>query len=189
MQFFVTAGAIYILLAPPPKLGFWLGFLALLYFVLVTVIDMEHRLILHIVSAVGAVLGLAAGVLVHGLGLTLIGGFVGLAIMFGLYLLGMLFSRYRARKLGIQDDEEALGFGDVTLAGVLGLFLGWPLIWFGLLIGILVGGFASLAIMLGLMAAKRYQALNAFTAYGPFLILGTILLIYFPQQIGALLPK
>ncbi len=33
------------------------------------------------------------------------------------------------------DNEEALGFGDVILAGVLGLILGWPFIWFGLLLG------------------------------------------------------
>jgi prepilin signal peptidase PulO-like enzyme (type II secretory pathway) len=176
-------------LAPPPKLGFALGLITITYFGVVTVIDLEHRLIMHVTSAAGAILGLVAGIFSHGLAPTLIGGAVGAAVMFSLYLLGMLFARYRAKRLGIQDDEEALGFGDVTLGGVLGLYLGWPLICLGLLIGILAGGLISLLMILGLAATRRYQTLNVFTAYGPFLIFGTLLLIYFPQLISHFLPK
>jgi leader peptidase (prepilin peptidase)/N-methyltransferase len=189
VQIVALIAAGYIALAPPPKLGFALGLITITYFGVVTVIDLEHRLIMHVTSAAGAILGLVAGIFSHGLAPTLIGGAVGAAVMFSLYLLGMLFARYRAKRLGIQDDEEALGFGDVTLGGVLGLYLGWPLICLGLLIGILAGGLISLLMILGLAATRRYQTLNVFTAYGPFLIFGTLLLIYFPQLISHFLPK
>ena len=63
------------------------------------------------------------------------------------YYFGVLFTRIRTKRMLAMgqevDDEEALGAGDVILVTVLGLILGWPLIWFGLLLGILLGGFFS----------------------------------------------
>ncbi|MRR32837.1 hypothetical protein EG834_21460, partial [bacterium] len=63
----------------------------------------------------------------------LLGGLAGFTIMFVFYLLGVAFAKARARRMraaGLEtDDEEALGAGDVILSTVLGLFLGWPLIW------------------------------------------------------------
>jgi hypothetical protein len=46
---------------PPPVLGAWLGLVVLVYFGVVVVIDMEHRLILHPVSWFGVGLGLVTG--------------------------------------------------------------------------------------------------------------------------------
>ncbi len=52
--------------------------------------------------------------------------------MFLLYQFGTLVARFRARKMQAagqaDDEEEALGGGDVYLAGVLGLMLGWHFI-------------------------------------------------------------
>jgi leader peptidase (prepilin peptidase)/N-methyltransferase len=166
---------------PPAQLGYWISLLVLTYFGVVVVIDLEHRLILHIVSLTGAVIGLVAGISRNGLFNTIVGGLAGLVIMIIFYLFGVLFARYRARKLGVDDGEEALGFGDVTLSGVLGLMLGWPHIINGLVIGILVGGLASLMIIIVLVLARRYQSMNVFTAYAPYLVLGAALLLFFPQ--------
>lgn len=166
---------------PPAQLNYWIGLLVLTYFGVVVVIDLEHRLILHIVSLAGAVIGLIAGISRNGLINTLVGGLAGLVIMFIFYLFGVLFARYRARKLGVDDGEEALGFGDVTLSGVLGLMLGWPYIINGLVIGILAGGIVSLVIIIILVLARRYQSMSVFTAYAPYLVLGATLLLFFPQ--------
>jgi len=165
----------------PPKLGYWISLLVLTYFGVVMVIDLEHRLILHPVSLVGAVIALLTGYLNHGLVSALVGGLIGLIIMLIFYGFGMMFARYRARKLGVDDDEEALGFGDVILSGVLGLMLGWPQIYQALLIAILAGGLISLVVILTLSAMRRFESMNVFTAYGPYLILGATLLIFFPQ--------
>jgi leader peptidase (prepilin peptidase) / N-methyltransferase len=170
--------SLFVWIFPPAQLGYFLSLLILTYFGIVTVIDLEHRLILHPVSAVGAVLGLIAGTVAHGIQATLLGGAAGLAIMGFLYFIGAQFAKYRARKLGKDDDEEALGFGDVILAGILGLMLGWPFIWFGLLLGILAGGLISLVIIGYLLVSGKYQTLSFFIAYGPYLILGATLVMF-----------
>jgi prepilin signal peptidase PulO-like enzyme (type II secretory pathway) len=174
---------------PPARLGYWLGLALLTYFGIVVVIDFEQRLILHSVSLAGALLGLLIGSLRTNLVTSLLGGLVGLGVMLIFYWFGVLFARYRARKMGHDDGEEALGFGDVTISGVLGLMLGWPLILYGLMIGILAGGLISLGLVLYLVAARRYESMTVFTAYGPYLVLGAALLIYFPQFLSFLSGK
>jgi leader peptidase (prepilin peptidase)/N-methyltransferase len=176
-------------LNPPARLGYWLGLIVLAYFGLVIVIDIEHRLILHVVSLAGAVLGVITGTVKGGLLQSLYGGLAGAGIMLVFYWLGTLFARYRARKLGHDDGEEALGFGDVTISGVIGLMLGWPLVMYGLFLGILAGGVVSLVLVLVLVATRRYESMSVFTAYGPYLVLGAAILLYFPQSLSFLLGK
>jgi len=176
-------------LNPPMGMGYWLGLVVLAYLGLVVVIDIEHRLILNMVTLPGAVLGLVTGTIRYNLASSLLGGLAGLAIMLLFYWLGTLFARYRARKLGTDDGEEALGFGDVTISAVLGLMLGWPVIMYGLLFGVLAGGLISLALILILVAARRYQSMTVFTAYGPYLVFGAAILLYFPKMLSVLLGK
>jgi leader peptidase (prepilin peptidase)/N-methyltransferase len=185
----VIIASIFIWYYPPSHLNYILGLLVLIYFGIVGVIDIEHRLVLHPVSIVGAILGLVVGTVAHGITTTLIGGLAGLGIMGFFYLVGVLFARYRAKKLGRDDEEEALGFGDVILAGVLGLMLGWPFIWFGLLLGILAGGMISLVIIAFLLVTKKYQTMSFFIAYGPYLILGAALVMFFAVPVRNLIIK
>ena len=174
---------------PPTRMGYWLGLCVLTFLGLVVVIDIEHRLILNMVTLAGAVLGLVTGTFRYDLTTSLLGGLAGLAIMLLFYWFGILFARYRARKLGTDDGEEALGFGDVTLSAVLGLMLGWPFILFGLLIGVLAGGLISLILVLFLVVTRRYQSMTIFTAYGPYLVLGAIILLYFPKMLSIMLVR
>jgi len=176
-------------LYPPNRMGFGLGMLVLAYFAVVVVIDIENRLILHVVSLAGALIGLATGTIRLNLVTSLVGGAAGLVIMLIFYWFGILFARYRARKLGHDDGEEALGFGDVTLSTVLGLMLGFPLIIYGLVIGILLGGLISLLLVIYLLITRRYETMTVFTAYGPYLVMGAIILLYFPQTLSILLGK
>lgn len=169
----------------PEKLGFWGGLFLLAFFGVVVVIDMEYKLILHPVSIFGAVIGLLIGIYLHGLQSTLIGGAVGYGFMLALYALGAgwlwLMNRMRRRKV----DDVALGFGDVNLSGILGLMLGWPGVVLGLILAILIGGAVSL-IYLFVMVILRKYSLFAVIPYGPFLIAGAVILIYFPDALQAL---
>jgi len=193
-QFLGIIASLYLWYSPPQKLGYWLGLVLLVYLAVVFVIDLEHRLILHPVSIFGAVLALGFGTLLHGFTSTLIGGLAGYGIMFALYGFGILFNRLRTKRMVaediIPDDEDALGFGDVNLAGVLGLLLGWPTIWFGLLLGILGGGAISLIIVLIMLIRNRYKedAMMVFIPYGPYFIISTFILLYIPHWITVLLP-
>lgn len=147
------------------------------YFGLVAVIDLEHKLILHPVSLAGALLGLISGLLYHGLPSTLLGGAAGFGAMFLLYLLGGVFLKLVSSLRGEEVDDIALGFGDVNLAGILGLLLGWPGIAAGLVLGILIGGAGSAFYLLYRLINGGYQAFEALP-YGPFLILSAVYLFY-----------
>jgi leader peptidase (prepilin peptidase) / N-methyltransferase len=180
---------------PPYRIEYVLGAILFIYFATIFVIDFEHRLILHSTSIFGALFGLGLGIWINnGIAPSLIGGLTGLVIMLVFYYLGVLFSRLRARRLQAagqdEDNEEALGFGDVILAGVLGLILG-PLIWFGLLLGILLGGLVGAIMVLYLMISKRYktEALMIFMPYGPFFITSAFLLLFIPALIAPIVPK
>jgi leader peptidase (prepilin peptidase)/N-methyltransferase len=158
-------------------LGFWPGLAVLLYFGVVAVIDLEHRLILHPVSLAGAALGGGIGLWLHGWLPTLLGGLAGFGIMLGLYYLGALFAKWLARARKKETDEDALGFGDVALSGVLGLLLGWPGIAAGLVLAILLGGAGSLAVLVYSLVARRYHDFMAIP-YGPFLIVAAVMLLF-----------
>ncbi|HET6595926.1 MAG TPA: prepilin peptidase [Anaerolineales bacterium] len=192
IQILTTAAFIYFWLFPSERLGIPLTMIVLIYFLIITVIDLEHRLILHPTSIAGAVLGLIVGTFIYSkkftllgsLGQSLLGGVIGFGIMFLLYQLGTLVARYRARKMQAagqaDDEEEALGGGDVYLAGVLGLMLG-PVIVSALAYGILLGGLVSLLFILALLIRRRYtsDALMTFIPYGPYFILGAFYLLFF----------
>jgi leader peptidase (prepilin peptidase)/N-methyltransferase len=163
---------------PPVKIGGATGYLLLAYFAVVTVIDLEHRLILHPVTAAGVILCGVIGALRHGVLPTVIGGAVGFLLMLVLYLLGELFTRWLSRRREEPVEEVALGFGDVNLAGVIGLLLGWPGIVPGLILAILLGGLGSIVYLIWMWARRKYQALSAIP-YGPFLVLSAVILLYF----------
>ncbi len=194
VQIIILAASVYTWVKPPAKLGYFLGLILILYFGVIFVIDLEHRLILHPTSIFGALLGLIVGTVAHGISATLLGGLGGLLIMLVFYGLGVLFARMRTKRLlalGQEaDDEEALGSGDVILVTILGFIVGWPLIWLCLLYGILLGGLVSLFIILWLIISGKYQknALMTFIPYGPYFIITAALIIYFPKLLALIVP-
>lgn len=191
VQILTTAAFVYFWMYPPERLGIPLTMVVLIYFGIITVIDLEHRLIMHPTSLAGAVLGLMVGTFIYSkkytlfgsVGQSLLGGVIGFGIMFLLYQLGTLIARYRARRMQaagqVDDEEEALGGGDVYLAGVLGLMLG-PAIVSALAYGILLGGLVSFIFILALLVRRRYSndALMTFIPYGPYFILGAFYLLF-----------
>jgi leader peptidase (prepilin peptidase) / N-methyltransferase len=173
----MTAATLYLWIDPSSWLGFWLAYILLIFLAVVFVIDVEHRLILHPVSMVGAALGFAIGSFLHGWTVSVLGGAVGFGSMLVLYYLGDVFARYMARRRGLASDEVALGFGDVNLAGIIGLLLGYPLVIFGLLFAILLGGAFSLLLVIVMLIRRKYEAFTAIP-YAPFLILSVIYALY-----------
>lgn len=173
----VALGLVFWLLTDPlPTWPIWQSVLVLLYFGVVVVIDLEHRAILHPVSIAGAAVMGAIGLLRHGLFSTLVGGLAGFTILLALYGFGELFGRWLARRRGDDWDDVALGFGDVNLAGVIGLLLGWPAIAGALFLTVLIGGAFSLFFVILNLLRGKYEAFAAIP-YGPFLVLGVLLLI------------
>jgi len=166
-------------------LGFWGGLLILAYFGIVVVIDYEHRLILHPISVVGAGIGLFIGSYLHGIGSALLGGVVGFGSMLLLYWLGEILLRLAARLRGQTVDDVALGFGDVNLSGVIGLLLGFPGVVLGLFLAILIGGAVSFLYLVFMLVLRRYRMFMALP-YGPFLVSGAVILLFFRNFIASL---
>lgn len=178
--FLVPLSIIWMWYQPPARLGFWLGWVVLVYFAVVGIIDFEYRAILHPVSAIGAVIGLVVGLYNRSLLDTLIGGAAGAGIMFILYYFGILFVRILSKIRKQEIDEVALGFGDVILGGILGLMIGWPEIIGAILLAILIAGLVSAVMILTSLVLKRYQALVAIP-YAPFLLIGASIFLFIPK--------
>jgi leader peptidase (prepilin peptidase)/N-methyltransferase len=75
----------------------------------------------------------------------------------------------------VRPDGTGLGLGDAALAGLLGLYLGW-LGWRDLFWGVLLGTLLGAAFALWLMSRRRIRW-SSDLAYGPFLLVGAALVM------------
>jgi leader peptidase (prepilin peptidase)/N-methyltransferase len=175
-------------ISPPEGVEFWWAVPVLAYFTIVIVMDVEYRVVMHEISIAGAVLGLLVGIYLRGVMVTLIGGAVGYVVMFLFYKLGEVFVHWVNRRRGEELDEVALGFGDVNLSGVVGLFLGWPPIVLGLFIAVFGGGFVSILFVVTSVVFRRFRAFAAMP-YAPFLALAALLMLFFPNAVASLMPE
>lgn len=139
-----------------------------------TVIDLRFFLLPDVLVAAVAVVGLARAVLLGtpGLGNALLGGAAGLLLLGALALLpwparGVL----RVRERG----AEAMGFGDVKLAGALGLALGLPGLAVALFLAFVAGGAAG-----GVLLLTRRARLTSRIPFGPFLAGATAVTLIVP---------
>jgi len=73
---------------------------------------------------------------------------------------------------------KAMGLGDVKLAGLMGLFLGFPKITVALYLAFLTG--ALVGVILVLAKKKR---LKSEIAFGPFLVLATLIVLFWGDKI------
>lgn len=72
----------------------------------------------------------------------------------------------------------AMGFGDVKLAFLLGLFLGWPLILVALFTAFCLGALVGLILI-----AFKKKGLKSEVPFAPFLIIGTAVALFFGSPI------
>jgi leader peptidase (prepilin peptidase)/N-methyltransferase len=93
------------------------------------------------------------------------------AMVRALACMAVLFAVYFA--LAALGPPGALGFGDVKLAGLIGLVLGWlgiSEVVVGVLAGFVVGGLFAVVFLVG-----RRVGLRSHIAYGPSMLIGSFL--------------
>ncbi len=137
--------------------------------VVITFIDLEHRIIPDVISLPGIVVGFASSFFLGWLGWqhSLIGIVVGGGSLF------LVASGYQ-----LVTKKEGMGGGDIKLLAMMGAFLGWRAIPFIIFTSSLVGSVVGIAIML----AQKKDAKLAIP-FGPFLAFGAILYVFFGKQI------
>lgn len=124
-------------------------------------VDLEHRLIFDISIYPPTVLLLAAALIFDHKSLAAM--LFGVIICGGLFLLlyGLGFLLYR---------QEALGLGDVKLAVLIGILVGWPAIGTAIGLAALFGAAISM-LLLGVGTASR----RTFIPFGIFMVIGALL--------------
>lgn len=149
------------------RYGFGVRFLFLaLYFavlILVAVTDLEHRLILDVVTYPAMALALLGSFFMPNM--TPVKAVIGGAVGFGLFFVLAMAAR------------GGLGGGDVTLMGFVGLATGFPVVLVAILAGILLGGLGA-----GTMLALRRVGRKSTIAYGPYLVLGAAFALLYGRE-------
>ena len=131
---------------------------------LVSAIDLEHRIIPDVVSIPGAVIGLLYAGLSHFLHFAHLPSYVSFAdsaigVLAGggsLYLVAFLY--------GAATGREGLGGGDIKLMAMVGAFLGWKGALFSIFVGSLLGSVVGVAVMIVKKADGKLPI-----PFGPFL--------------------
>jgi leader peptidase (prepilin peptidase)/N-methyltransferase len=182
--FLGLAYAVLVLTRPGDlQLVFHLLFLAIL--TLITVIDIEHKLILFVVIVPSCLLAILASILVPApppnLQDALVGGAAGFGIFFLMFLGGILFSVVTG------TDEIAFGFGDVMLGILSGLLLGWQALILALPIIVVAGALVAMLYMLSKLVSRTQYAMFTALPYGPYIVIGTIVMMLWREEVRSLL--
>ncbi len=170
------------------RLVFLLAYLA--GFMLITVIDVEHRLILFVTIIPMGIIALIDA-LVEPLGPTLvnalIGGGVGFGVFFLLYQGGFLFvsisNQMRERKL----NTVAFGYGDVMLMTIVGLILGWQTLILAMFITVFIGAAGAILWLIWNALAQRQYSWSTPLPYGPYIVIAAVLLLLYANEVGKVL--
>lgn len=169
----IATAAIFAFLAWRYGLGAQFAFMALYFavLILITVTDVEHRLILDIITYPAMALALAGSFFMPHM--TPVKALIGGAIAFGLFYVLAVASR------------GGLGGGDVTLMGFVGLATGFPVVLVAILAGVLLGGLGA-----GVLLALRRVGRKSTIAYGPYLVLGAAFALLYGREfiLGYLAP-
>jgi leader peptidase (prepilin peptidase)/N-methyltransferase len=143
-------------------------------FIVIIFIDMEHKLILNIITypaIVIAIVLLAVHTYVSGVTLmppeaTLINGLISSAVLFAIFYLVILIM------------PGGMGEGDAKLVALIGLVSGFPLVVFAMMIGIIIGGIVAIILL-----ATRKKGRKDVISYGTFLGIGPIVALIFATHI------
>ncbi len=169
---------------------FWLVYMAI--FMLVIVIDIEHKLILFAVIVPSTLLALVDALITPNnrppsLGDALIGGVMGFAVFWLLYNGGFLFTYIMGKLRGQDIKTVAFGYGDVMMAMLSGLILGWRALIFAMFFTVFLGALGAMLYLIGRrLLGQRYSAFTALP-YGPYIVVGTMVMLLYPDTIRVLL--
>jgi leader peptidase (prepilin peptidase) / N-methyltransferase len=149
-------------------------FLSYIACILITVffIDLKHKIIPDGLVITGIIGGAAAFVYNLFLPLTimgdrfwwnpLLGAVCGSGILLIIALLGMF----------VYKSDEVMGMGDVKIFIPIGMFLGWKMALFTLLVAIVSGGLISF-----ILVAAKIKKRKDTVPFGPFIVAGAVLAI------------
>ena len=162
----------YVIFSPEPGIVAFviLAFYACL-FIVISVIDLEHGLILNKVVYPGMVVALLLALypwpwLNESMGMRVANAAIGGAIGFVIFLLIALVSR------------GGMGWGDVKLAALIGLATSFPLVFVAVIIAAIVGGIVAVALVI----AKRRKRRETIP-FGPFLALAAMITLLWGSNI------
>jgi leader peptidase (prepilin peptidase)/N-methyltransferase len=136
-----------------PTLAFVVAAVLLAALVAATAIDLRHQIIPDAITLPGILAGVLANVATGHLSWAEIA--LGIALGGGVFFAIIVASR------------GGMGAGDMKLGAMLGAFLGWKIVLFGLMVAVVVGGAWAVALM-ALGVRGRKDAIP----FGPFLALG-----------------
>lgn len=123
--------------------------------VVITFIDIDHKLILNKVTIPAIVLAYGASLLLHRPWWQ---GLLGIAVGYGVpWLIGTIY--YVVRK------REGLGLGDGMLLAVIGALLGWK----GVVVALFGGSLLGSVIGIIVLARARQDVMKSELPFGPFL--------------------
>jgi leader peptidase (prepilin peptidase)/N-methyltransferase len=153
--------------------------------ILVTVTDLEHRLILHVVMVPAILLATAGAFFNEDMTWrrALLGGAAGFVSLYAMFLLAQPLSALMGRLSGREISEVPFGFGDVTLGTFVGLITGLPGFFFALLITLLSAGLvAAIYVVVRAVIQRRYTLFTPIP-YGPFLVLGGFVMMVYGAEV------
>jgi leader peptidase (prepilin peptidase) / N-methyltransferase len=169
------------------QLVFWLAYMAI--FVLITVIDLEHKLILFAVIIPSAILALIDPLVTPYINnepdfqRALIGGAIGFGVFFLLYLGGYVYLYIVNSLQGRNITEVAFGYGDVMMATLSGLILGPERLFFAMFITVFLGAAGALLWLVSRRLSNSGFSMFTALPYGPYIVAGTIILMLFGAQV------
>jgi leader peptidase (prepilin peptidase)/N-methyltransferase len=137
--------------------------------VVVTGTDLTHKMIPNVITLPGVVVGLLGAVTVLPVGV--INSILGLTVGGGLLWILAWLSPYLFGK-------EGMGGGDIKLLAMIGAFLGWK----PALLTIMIGSLAGSIIGIGLITLRIIKR-DDYIPFGPFLVLGALLSMFFAQPL------
>ncbi len=137
--------------------------------VVVTGTDLTHKMIPNVITLPGMVVGLLGAVTVLPVGV--INSVLGLAMGGGILWLLAWLSPYLFGK-------EGMGGGDIKLLAMIGAFLGWKPALLTIMIGSLTGSIIGISLI-----ALRIIKRDDYIPFGPFLVLGALLSMFFAQPL------
>ena len=142
-----------------------------LAFIPIFFIDLDFKIIPDFFTLPGIIIGLAASFLPDafvGWKESLIGLLVGGGLFFIVGMIGEFIFK-----------KEAMGFGDVKFAAMLGAFLGWKI----LLLILIMGSFLGSVIGVILILSSKAKNKTSYVPFGPFLVIAALISVYFGDAI------
>jgi leader peptidase (prepilin peptidase)/N-methyltransferase len=147
--------------------AFWLVLIAGLYYVVMaawlTVIDIKHQLLPNRIVFPSAAI---AGVLLLSACLVMLDGATALRTILGAVVLWVAYAVLRL------ISPSSMGFGDVKLAFVLGLYLGfvsWQAVLWGTVLAFMLGAVWGLVLIISRRGTGKTQI-----PFGPFMLAGAL---------------